>query len=234
LPRHTDEHHYELKKAHPVASGDENVKRLNQQGHIGYVQQAEATRRSVTWLVYLNDDWNAAVDGGELRVHERLQPSAARVGARGPDLQIGWLRATATQPEEPVFLDARRPGVANCCLVVCAGDGVKRDLSFAPFSASPALYLAGGDFFARKLLIGDSRDAKRFHLIDAPKSAASAYLPAVGDAGEDGGERVRDIAPEGGTLVLFDSVSIPHEVLATRGRERLALSGWFHEKLYFA
>jgi len=97
LPRHTDEHHYELKKAHPVASGDENVKRLNQQGHIGYVQQAEATRRSVTWLVYLNDDWNAAVDGGELRVHERLQPSAARVGARGPDLQIGWLRATATQ-----------------------------------------------------------------------------------------------------------------------------------------
>merc|ERR1719331_354426 len=28
LPRHTDEHHDELKKAHPVASGDENVKRL--------------------------------------------------------------------------------------------------------------------------------------------------------------------------------------------------------------
>ena len=53
----------------------------------------------------------------------------------------------------------------------------------------------------------------------------------MGEAGEDGGERVRDIAPEGGTLVLFDSVSMPHEVLATRGRERYACSGWFHERV---
>ena len=68
-------------------------------------------------------------------------------------------------------------------------------------------------------------------MIDAPKSAATAFLPKVGDAGEDGGERVRDVAPMGGTLVLFDSVSIPHEVLATKGTERFACSGWFHEKL---
>ena len=59
----------------------------------------------------------------------------------------------------------------------------------------------------------------------------SAYLPPVGEAGEDGGERVRDIVPRGGTLVLFDSVSIPHEVLPTRGRERFACSGWFHERI---
>ena len=73
---------------------------------------------------------------------------------------------------------------------------------------------------------------ERFHLIDAPKSAASAYLPPVGEAGEDGGERVRDIVPRGGTLVLFDSVSLPHEVLATN-RLRYGLQGWFHEKLYY-
>ena len=60
---------------------------------------------------------------------------------------------------------------------------------------------------------------------------ASETLPPAGDAGEDGGEVVRDISPEGGTLVLFDSVSMPHEVLATRGRERYACSGWFHERL---
>ena len=64
------------------------------------------------------------------------------------------------------------------------------------------------------------------------KSAASAFLPAVGDAGEDGGERVLDVSPEGGSLVLFDSVSVPHEVLATRGRVRIAASGWFHETVY--
>ena len=60
----------------------------------------------------------------------------------------------------------------------------------------------------------------------------SAYLPPVGEAGEDGGERVRDIVPRGGTLVLFDSVSLPHEVLATN-RLRYGLQGWFHEKLYY-
>lgn len=54
----------------------------------------------------------------------------------------------------------------------------------------------------------------------------------VGDAGEDGGERVREISPQGGTLVLFDSVAVPHEVLATIGRERFACSGWFHEQVF--
>ena len=52
-----------------------------------------------------------------------------------------------------------------------------------------------------------------------------------GDAGEDGGERMRDIVPKAGTLVMFDSVSLPHEVLQTN-RERFAIQGWFHEKLY--
>lgn len=40
---------------------------------------------------------------------------------------------------------------------------------------------------------------------------------------------VKDVPPLGGTLVLFDSVALPHEVLATVGRERFACSGWFHE-----
>ena len=57
-------------------------------------------------------------------------------------------------------------------------------------------------------------------------------LPPVGAAGEDGGERVRDVAPLGGTLVMFDSVSLPHEVMPTTQRERFACSGWFHERLY--
>ena len=38
-----------------------------------------------------------AADGGALRVHERAELPAARVGSRGGDLQIGWLRATAQQ-----------------------------------------------------------------------------------------------------------------------------------------
>ena len=232
LARHTDEHHAALKR--------------------GQAKPA-ANRRSVSWLVYLNQDWHAPTDGGELRVHERRMPAAAPVGARGDDLQLGWLKATATEQEEPVFLDDKWRGKgatasaaatatgtgtdaddATCMLYTCAADGTRRQLSTRPFAASPALYIAGGDLVARKLLLDSPRDAARFHLVDAPKSAASAKLGEVfpyGDAGEDRGERVRDIAPDGGTLVLFDSVSLPHEVLPTRGRERFACSGWFHEDL---
>ena len=226
LPRHTDEHHSELKRK-PLASASSTPSR-----------PPPTTRRSVTWLVYLNEEWVAERDGGALRTHERAEPSLSHVGARGPDLQIGWLRATPNEGEQPVFLDARRAGTVagrpecNCMLYVCAADGTKRDLSAEPFAASPALYISGGDFFARKLLVDRPADAERFHLIDSPKSAASALLPPVGETGEDGGERVRDFSPRAGTLILFDSVAIPHEVLPTKGRERFACSGWFHEQLF--
>ena len=245
LPRHTDEHHGELKKAHPVASGDENLKRLSAQTSTGtavsetgatVAGSGKKTRRSVTWLVYLNDEWDANIDGGALRVHERAAPAAAPVGARGGDLQIGWLKATASEGELPVFLDARRQGTNgnNCCLYAAYADGSTRDLSRAPFAASPALYLAGGDFFARRLLVDEPSDAARFHLIDSPKSAASALLPPTPPTGEDGGERIRDVTPEAGTLVLFDSVSVSHEVMPTTRRERFACSGWFHERTVYS
>ena len=77
-------------------------------------------------------------------------------------------------------------------------------------------------------MVDSAADQSRFHLIDGPRRVVSQWLPP----GEDGGERVRDIVPRGGTLVLFDSVSLPHEVLATN-RLRYGLQGWFHEKLYY-
>ena len=222
VSRHVDDRHVELKRP----------------GGARLQKKPDATRRSITWLAYLNDDWDPKRDGGQLRLHERAQPSS-HVGALDTHLQVGWLRATATEGETPVFLDASREPAApdkpdaTCMLYACAADGTKRDLSSKPFAASPALYLAGGDFFARKLLVDKPSDASRFHLVDAPKSAASSYLPPpqYGERGEDGGERVRDVFPEGGTLVLFDSVSLPHEVMPTIGRERFACSGWFHEQV---
>jgi hypothetical protein len=38
----------------------------------------------------------------------------------------------------------------------------------------------------------------------------------------------RDVEPHGGTLVLLQSDSIPHEVLDTVGRDRLAVVGWYN------
>ena len=39
-----------------------------------------------------------------------------------------------------------------------------------------------------------------------------------------------DVLPTGGTLVLFDSVAIPHKVLEVLEGNRLAIAGWYHEK----
>ena len=44
---------------------------------------------------------------------------------------------------------------------------------------------------------------------------------------EECGEEPRELLPEGGSLVLFDSKRVWHEVLPTR-RERACLVGWFH------
>ena len=59
LGRHLDEHHEETK------------------GVKGWMLP---TRRSVTWLVYLNDGWTAE-EGGTLRCYPRQRPSKAPVGA---------------------------------------------------------------------------------------------------------------------------------------------------------
>jgi len=216
LQRHTDEHHIELQ----YAGGSARSKKPN------------ATRRSITWMVYVNEpDWDVGRDGGQLRLHERAMPSVSPVGARGRHLQIGWLRAVendADRPEQPVFLDPNHPGPENesCMLFTFDRSGHRIDLSRAPFP-NAYLYLSYGDLLARKTMV-DPIFSSRFHLIDGPKSLVSSALNRPESA--DGGERIRDIPPAEGTLVFFDSVSLPHQVLTTT-RERFGVQGWFHEAL---
>ena len=218
LKRHVDEHHEELK------------------GRRGW---EKPTRRSISWLIYLNDhDWDPAVHGGSLRCFRRRADlsEADRVGARdNGDLQIGWLRPTATDPtERPVFLDGRRPNPNGHCAMYLADDGGgtggARYIS-GDFHPSPALFVSGSELLARRLLIDSPSLAPRFHFIEPPKSAASELLrrgSSTPSAPFDD-EVAVDVPPLGGTLVVFDSVSLPHEVLPAIGRERWASSGWFHE-----
>jgi len=219
LVRHVDERHIELKRA----NGSKLPLKEN------------ASRRSITWLIYLNEDWSEE-DGGQLRLHERANDAASFVGARKNDLQIGWLKATtaARDDEQPVFLDPNQTGPENetCMLYTMNDKGDRRNLSRKPF-ANVALYLGGGDAMARKVMVDNPVDAARLHLIDAPKSLVAGLSGGSGPGpeGEDGGERIRDIVPRAGTLVMFDSVSLPHEVMRTN-RERFGVQGWFHEKIY--
>ena len=58
--------------------------------------------------------------------------------------------------------------------------------------------------------------------------------PAGGAAGlaaalASGAVEAIDVRPEGGTLALFDSVALPHEVQPTRAGTRWAVAGWMHE-----
>jgi len=212
LKRHTDERHEELKRA------------------AGW---SDPTRRSVSWLIYLNDDdWDPATDGGCLRTFQRLrQPPSHSVGALDGDLQIGWLAAVATDPvDRPVFLDARRArSPSNNCALYTGDDENRRAYVTSDFKAEPVLFLTT-DFFINLL----QKDLQhRFHYLDLPKNALLEKFNVL--RGKESGkianpnEIVRDIAPTGNTLVLFDSVCLPHEVLAAT-RDRFACSGWLREK----
>jgi hypothetical protein len=43
------------------------------------------------------------------------------------------------------------------------------------------------------------------------------------------GIEIIDVVPYAGTLVMFDSVVVPHEVMEVKSGQRLAVAGWFHE-----
>jgi Rps23 Pro-64 3,4-dihydroxylase Tpa1-like proline 4-hydroxylase len=214
LKRHVDEHHEELK---------------------GVAGWAQPTRRSLSWLVYLNDqNWSAERDGGCLRCFERPVPPSHHVGAReNGDLQIGWLRATLSDPvERPVFLDAQHaPGTGNCAMYIddpsTGTENTRKIMHITKdFNAHPVLFVAGGEYLTQKFLVGRRDFAERFHLIEPPKSRLNDILANRRSRSD---EVLEDVTPTGGTLVIFDSVSLPHEVLPTTSRERWATSGWMHE-----
>ena len=223
LKRHVDEHHEELK---------------------GVDGWSKPTRRSISWLIYLNDsDWDGRRDGGQLRCFERKLRPGGRIGAaRNGDVQIGWLGATAMDSQErPVYLDAKKHNHGECAMYLLnneSGNGIdmnSRTYITKAFETNPIMYVAGSEALVKKLLFTDRQDlADRFHLIEAPKSSLGSFLKgnkAYTGWGEVAStdEELEDVEPRGGTLVMFDSVTLPHEVLATKNKERWACSGWFHE-----
>jgi Rps23 Pro-64 3,4-dihydroxylase Tpa1-like proline 4-hydroxylase len=212
LKRHVDEHHEELK---------------------GVRGWSAPTRRSLSWLIYLNEpDWDAPKDGGCLRTYPRQSAQVGTVGARNGDLQIGWLSPTRRDPiERPVFLDGRREGEAGNCALYISGDDTERVYLTENFNADPYLFLSTGDWVVQHVLITNAVMGDRFHYLEPPKSKLTDFMDTNLKAKTSStvGEATLDVAPTGGTLVMFDSVALPHEVLSTLERERWAMSGWFHE-----
>ena len=127
----------------------------------------------------------------------------AQVGATADgDLQVGWLRASAADPvERPGFLESRlRDKAGNCALRV--GDLIVSK----PFHASPTLYV-NADFVLQSLFL-DPGLAKRFQRLEELRTPLNPDPPIQGEY------ESRDVAPLAGRLVMYDSVAVPHEVLA--------------------
>jgi Rps23 Pro-64 3,4-dihydroxylase Tpa1-like proline 4-hydroxylase len=131
--------------------------------------------------------------------------------------------------ERPIFLDSRRhfgSKDGNCAFYIDDPSGSGVQYITRDFHAHPILFVSGGELLTKKLLVNRHDFAQRFHFIEPPKSLIGDLMASTKLATD---ESALEVEPNGGTLVLFDSVSLPHEVLATRGRERWATSGWFHE-----
>jgi 2OG-Fe(II) oxygenase superfamily len=179
------------------------------------------TRRSVTWLVYLNDGWTAD-EGGALRCFPRKLQSTVPVGAHEGNLQIGWIDNV-----EPVFLDAWRPSGQTALYKFDEKASTKQYISKTDFDV-PRQPIEFQKFLS-------PRYQKRFSQISTARldprfAGGGGTVLVVADANSDKEEHTLDVVPAAGTLVLFDSVSLPHLVQEVTGsRRRVAATGWFHE-----
>jgi Rps23 Pro-64 3,4-dihydroxylase Tpa1-like proline 4-hydroxylase len=213
LGRHLDEHHEETK------------------GLKGWMLP---TRRSLTWLVYLNDGWMES-DGGALRTFPRQTRSTHPVGSHDGNLQVGWLNHN-----EPVFLNSFRES-GGCALYKLDGtSGSPQVLSVEDFDVARQPI----DFS----VLLDPKHGKAFEQISTarldPRFAAAGGGGASQTAQQCASEQQHkqknepphlDIVPNAGTLVLFDSVTLPHLVRDVTGsRQRIAATGWFHEDSCFS
>lgn len=226
LPRHMDERHEETK------------------GAKGWLAP---TRRSLSWLIYLSTpaDWTLAENGGALRTYpQRFVKNAP--STHDGNLQVGWLVGDGKSSESrAVYLDSWHPvmGIVaegtmpepHCILYTVDTNG-EREFLTKPWLTEQLKGLAQMDFM--KLC------AQHDALLDAPTDApllflqkkhAMAFAPVEDRAAWDEGQVPRgsetiDIVPLRGSLVVFDSVQLPHQVEIIQSGTRLALAGWFHEK----
>ena len=207
------------------------------------------SRRSISWLLYLSaDGWDdpraAGGSGGALRAFCRDSVRGVRCGAHHGNLQVGWLsgaggkRKVSKAGDGPGFLDAGdEPIFLDSWVRTPILPSDERGPQWQPRSALYAVRRGAKNYLTEPfgadelgLASGDGVEPKDF-------AAALATLLPVAERDRFNGvevvpyatQRVIEVAPRGGTLVLFDSVAIPHEVTTTTGGERLAVAGWFHE-----
>ena len=202
---------------------------------------SERTRRSIAWLLYLgHEDWGAPESsgrGGMLRAYPRPD-AVGQCGVHQGNLQVGWLDRGSGS--EPVFLDcwgvpkgmtgrtlaemrsefeAKLEDEAEVwsalfryqpsyTLYTVGTDGSREDVS-QPHEAQPILDPGTGDW------IGDDSPSLQAMLPEALRAGFTSTIDAHPS------QQMVEVNPAGGTLVVFDGVAVPHEVLPVEQGERL-------------
>jgi len=144
---------------------------------------------------------------------------------------VGWLGGT-----RPVFLDANRRGGLSA-LYCRAEERLPRGVG--PVSAALGRrreVLSSADFQVPRQPVEFEQFLRPEHVAAFEQISTSRLDPRfASDAPSEFAEfellHHVDVAPAAGTLVLFDSVSLPHLVReVTAKRQRIAATGWFHEE----
>jgi len=258
LPRHMDEKHEELKGARGWATNQRRsvswllyLSGEHEGGAFrGYVHTnlagsasvgAHAGNLQVGWLAAAEGE--AAVRAGDDARDDagagRSQCSAtAAEPAYMPVYMDSWVRAPSRPPgalsrppEAPP--DAQRPLSA---LYTVGRSGTRDWLSESFDTASEGSCAPGGTPDSDGTPTPDGTpDSRR---VVSASSLAERLPPqlrhrfsSVEAVPHEGGPpaAVIDVSAVGGTLVMFDAVCVPHEVLPTTSGARVAMAGWFHE-----
>lgn len=133
--------------------------------------------------------------------------------------EVLWMDPTALSPLQAIFwqkVEELKQVLNRCCF-----------LGLKSFEGHFARYPIGS-FYKRHL---DQFQAVPHRIVtlilylneswtEADGGQLRMYFPQ-----EDGSERVEDVLPLGGRLVVFLSEEIPHEVLPTQ-KERISITGW--------
>lgn len=168
----------------------------------------------------------------------REEAAARKAGGRFRPAAIGRASRVALEPEirsdrlswiEP----DDRVGAVNAYLMAMEGlrQTMNRQLYLGLFNleAHFASYPPGAAYTRHVDRFRDGNErilSSVFYLNEAWRPEDGGCLRMYLPGADDRGETVRDVRPQGGTLVIFLSDRIPHEVLPAN-RERLSIAGWF-------
>lgn len=204
------------------------------------VHHGVTTRRSLGWLLYLSDDgWDepgGSGSGGTLCTYPR-HDAVGRCGVHeSGDLQVGWIERG--RGSEPVFLDGwvlptwMQGGTLEDYAHWRGGDYFESEEAFwsTMRQVQPAyqLYCVGADGRRENLSEVHERPSGNERVPSLREMLRADVRDSWSSTIARGHEKQRlvEVSPRGGTLVIFDAVTVPHEVTAVIAGERLALFGF--------